>query len=269
MKNNLKVAVIQAKVPKNHAEGENQILSFVKTALFKPLDMIGVSEECLASSEEIKRGYDPVPFLSKVAKDNRIYLFAANNLLDESGNVSTFGLFFDPEGNLVIKQKKIVLTPDAIESGVVAGDTINVVNTELGKIAMLICKDSFHRYAAWFFDALMRVKVDIVLVPSSSITVSERSINLWTDTIKTMSMLFNVFIIAPGTVGINPWDRSKAFGHALIASPQKVVLAEGSENREEVLYATLQKEHLDRLRSPEAAKWQPAKVPEFKVTVER
>ena len=132
-------------------------------------------------------------------------------------------------------------------------------------MAILVCKDSFHRYAAWFFDKLMKSGVDIVLVPSSSISVSGRSVNLWTDTLKTMAMLFNVFILAPGTVGMNGIDKSKAFGHALIIDPLKVILVEGSEEKEEILFATLEKNSLEKLRNPEADKWQPATIPDLKL----
>jgi omega-amidase len=264
MKQNIKVAVCQYQVPKNYSVGEKKIRAFVSKAVKNKVDMVGLPEECIAWIDDVKVGYDPFEFLSKLAKENKIYLFGAN-YIKEKDDIYIAGFLFDDKGKLLIKHKKLVLTPIAIEAGLTAGNKIKVVDTKFGKIAMLVCKDSFHRYAAWFFDALMKKGVDIVLVPSSSIIVSERSINLWTDTIKTMSMLFNVFIIAPGTVGVHPYDRTKAFGHALIISPQTVVLAEGSENKEEMLYATLEKERLEKLRDPEAVKWQPKKVPDFKI----
>jgi len=111
----------------------------------------------------------------------------------------------------------------------------------------------------------MKENVDIVLVPSSSITVSERSTNLWTDTLKTMSMLFNLFIVASGTVGINGIDGSKAFGNAIIISPKKVLLAQGSVKKEEILYATLDKEDIENLKNPASRKWQPEKVPSYEI----
>ena len=112
---------------------------------------------------------------------------------------------------------------------------------------------------------LKKENVDIVLVPSSSITVSERSTNLWTDTLKTMSMLFNLFIVASGTVGINGIDGSKAFGNAIIISPKKVLLAQGSVKKEEILYATLDKEDIENLKNPASRKWQPEKVPSYEI----
>ena len=80
-----------------------------------------------------------------------------------------------------------------------------------------------------------------------------------------MSMLFNVFIIAPGTVGLNELDGSHAFGNALILNPQKVVLAQGSSDTEEIIFAEINSNDLLKLRSPEASRWQPEKVPDFEL----
>jgi len=261
MKKKVKVAALQYQTPKDYHEGERKVGKFVSKASKKNVDIVGLPEECLG---QVNNNDKPLEFLSSIAKKYGVYLFGATYLYSGK-RIRNVGFLFDGKGKLIIVQDKIVLTPPAIKEGFKAGMTIKVVDTEFGRLALLVCKDSFHRYAAWFFDKLMKFGVDIVLIPSSSITVSERSINLWTDTVKTMSMLFNVFIIAPGTVGKDNNSHTRSFGHALIVDPQMVVLAEGSKDKEEVLYATLNKANLDRLRSPEASKWQPESVPKFKV----
>lgn len=266
MKKNLKVAVVQYQIPSDHKDAEGKVNELVKGSVFKGAEMVGLPEECLGFSENLKSGYDPLEFLGKIAKENKVYLFGATYILDENNKPTNVGFLFDNEGKLLLLQRKIVLTPPELEFGFVSGDSINIIDTEFGRIAILVCKDALHRYAAWFFDELMKAEVDIVLVPSSSITVSERSINLWVDTLKTMSMLFNVFIVAPGTVGLNGIDGSQSFGNSIVVSPLKVVLAQGSKDKKEILFATLEKEDLEKLRSPEAAKWQPEEVPEFKIT---
>lgn len=264
MNQDLKVAVVQYQITKDAKDSERKIEELVGTASFKNVDIVGLPEECLGSEENVKQGYDPFQFLQSVAKKYSIFLFGAVYCLDEHNNISNSGFLYNPKGERILLQKKIVLTPPAIEAGFVAGDTIKVLDTEFGRIAILVCKDSFHRYSAWFFNELMKEKVDIVLIPSSSITVSQRSINLWADTLKTMSMLYNVFILAPGTVGLNGIDGVQSFGNSIIISPLKVVLAQGSQERKEILYATLEKEDLDILRDPEAEKWQPSEVPKIK-----
>ena len=47
MLKDIMVAVVQASVPMSKDEGEKQILRLVKDALSKPVDMIGLPEDCV------------------------------------------------------------------------------------------------------------------------------------------------------------------------------------------------------------------------------
>jgi len=264
MKKALKVVAIQAQVPTSKNEGEKQITRLVKESLKKPVDMIGLPEDCIASWNDIKSGYKPFEFLSKVARENKVYLFGATIVKEDDGSVRNAGFLFDREGKLVARHDKVVLTPPEEEDGIIAGKTLEVFDTEFGKMAILVCKDSFHRYAAWFFDKLRKAGVEIVLIPSYSLNVSKRSIELWVDSLKALAKWFDVYIIAPGTIGKNATEYP-SFGHALIICPKRVVLAEGSFDKEEILRATLDPESLDEIRNTYGAKWQPKDVPEVEV----
>jgi len=264
MKRDLKVAIFQSKVPKSKDEGEAQIKRLVKKALSEPVDMIGLSEDCLASWKEIMNGYKPFNFLSKVAKENNVYLFGATIVKEDNGDIHNAGFLFDKNGKLVAKHDKVVLTPPEEKDRVLPGKTLEVFDTEFGKMTILVCKDSFHRYAAWFFDELRKAGVDVVLIPSYSLNVSERSIELWVDSLKALAKWFDVYIVAPGTIGTNATEYP-SFGHAMIVCPKRVVLAEGSFDKEEILRATLDKKYLEDIRSTYGAKWQPKDVPKVKV----
>jgi len=265
MKKDIKVVAIQAGVPKNTTEGEVQIKRLVAEALKEPVDMIGLPEDCLATWAEIRGGYDPLPFLSSVARENNIYLFGATAVKDQAG-LHNRGFMFDKKGNLISHHDKVVLTPLEEKGGIIAGKTLEVFETEFGKMAILVCKDSFHRYAAWFFDKLYKAGVDIVLVPSYSINVLGRSIELWVDSLKALAKWFNVYIVAPGTVGPNATDYP-SFGHSLIICPSRVVLAEGSFDKEEILRATLDAATLAELRSVANSVWQPKDVPDVDILI--
>lgn len=261
----LKVVAVQTQVPTSKDVGEKQILRLVKEALKEPVDMVGLPEDCIASWSDIKQGYDPFDFLARVARDNNIYLFGATIVKDENGGMHNAGFLFDRSGNLVVRHDKIVLTPPEEQDGVIAGKTLEVFDTEFGKMAMLVCKDSFHRYAAWFFDKLRSAGADVVLIPSYSLNVSQRSVELWVDSLKALAKWFDMYIVAPGTIGKNATEYP-SFGHALIICPKRVVLAEGSFDKEELLKATLDPESLDEIRNTYGSKWQPKEVPnvEFK-----
>lgn len=177
MKKDIKVVAIQAKVPTSRNVGEPQIKRLVEEALKEPVDMIGLPEDCLATFKEIESGYKPLDFLSSVAKEYKVYLFGAT-LVKENDGLHNRGFLFDRDGKLVSFHDKIVLTPPEEEDGLIAGETLEVFDTEFGKMAILVCKDSFHRYAAWFFDKVRKAGADIVLIPSYSLNISKRSIEL-------------------------------------------------------------------------------------------
>ena len=259
MLKDIKVAIVQAKVPLSKNEGEKQILRLVKKAVTKSVDMVGLPEDCVSPYKDILDGYKSLDFLSKVAKDNNIYLFGATAVKEVDG-LHNRGFLFDRSGELIATHDKIVLTPTE-EKEIVPGNTLEVFNTEFGKMAILVCKDAFHRYAAWFFDKLRKVGVDVVLVPSFSLNVSNRSLELWVDSIKALAKWFDVYIVAPGTIGENATDYP-SFGHALIVCPNRVVLAEGSFDKEEILRATLDVKNLEEIRNTYGSKWQPSNVPQ-------
>lgn len=260
----IRVVAIQAKVPKSKDEGESQIKRLVKEALKEPVDMVGLPEDCVATYGEIRLGYGALKFLSSVAKENKVYLFGATAVL-EKDRLHNRGFLFDRQGNLIATHDKIVLTPTE-EKEIIPGNTLEVFDTEFGKMAILVCKDSFHRYAAWFFDKLRRAGADIILIPSYSLNVSKRSVELWVDSLKALAKWFDVYVVAPGTIGTNATDFP-SFGHALIVCPNRVILKEGSTDKEEILRATLDVKSLEEIRSTYGSKWQPKEVPDVEVVV--
>lgn len=266
MKKDIRVAIIQTKVPSSKNEGEQQVKRLVKEALKEPVDMIGLPEDCVTDNyDEIKSGYNALEFLSSVAKENNVYLFGATAVWENDG-FHNRGFLLDGKGKLVSHHDKIVLTPLEEKRGIIAGKSLNVFKTEFGKMSILVCKDAFHRYAAWFFDKLRNARADIILVPSYSLNVSKRSIELWTDSLKALAKWFDVYVVAPGTIGSNGTDFP-SFGHALIICPNRVILAEGSFDKEEILRATLDNKSLEEIRNTYGSKWQPKNVPEVKVVV--
>lgn len=260
----LKVAVVQAEVPKSTSLGEKQVERLVKEAVSSPVDLVGLPEDCLASFDDIKNGYQPLKYLSSIAKKYTVNLFGATLVKDTDGSLHNAGFYFNQKGELVQRHDKVVLTPGEVTDGIVPGKTLEVFDTEYGRISILVCKDTFHRYSAWFFDAVRKAGADIVLVPSFSLNVSHRSIELWVDSLKANAKWFDVYIVASGTIGDNRTEFP-SFGHALIICPNRVVLAEGSEDKEEILRATLDVENLERIRSTYGSKWQPPDVPEFEI----
>jgi len=264
MLKDIKVVAVQAKVPLSRIDGEAQIRKFIIEATKVPVDMIGLPEDCVCCYDEIRAGYKPLEFLQSIAREFKVYLFGATAVLESDG-IHNRGFLINRTGEVIGTHDKIILTP-LEQKEVIAGNALEVFNTEFGKMAILVCKDSFHRYAAWFFDKLKKAGVDIVLIPSYSLNVSPRSVELWTDSLKALSKWFDVYIVAPGTVGKNATEFD-SFGHSLIICPNRVTLAEGSFDKEEILSATLDVKNLENIRHTYGSIWQPADVPEVNVII--
>lgn len=265
MLKDIKVAAIQARVPFSKEEGEAQVKRLVAEACKAPVDIVGLPEDCIAPLKDIVAGYNPLELLASVARDNKVYLFGANMVKERDGKVYNSAFFFDREGKLLARHNKIVLTPPEVEDRVVPGSSLEVIDTEFGKIGLLVCKDSFNRYAPWFFDEFHKQQVDIVLIPSYSInTRPSRALEMWVSGLKALAIWFDLYIVAPGTIGKNT-TQWESFGNALILSPDKVILAQGSKDKEEILRATLSKSELEELRNTYGPKWQPEFPPKVEL----
>jgi predicted amidohydrolase len=264
MLKDVKVAAIQTIVLQDKESGERQVTRLVEQAVLGGARIVGLPEDCIAPSLEMKAGYDPFTFLSGLAKKHQIYLFGAT-MYQEKESLRNVGFIFDPEGVLLARHNKTVLTPLEEAVGLIPGNSLSVFKTEFGTTALLVCKDAFHRYAAWYFEELRKAHVDIVLAPSYSLTVTKRSVSLWTNSLIALANWFDMYIVAPGTIGDNTTDFP-SFGHALIISPLDGVLSEGSLDKEEILEALLKVKALMEVRNTYGAKWQPKEPPEVSIS---
>ena len=81
--------------------------------------------------------------MRKKAKEKGIFLFFSFHELDEYGARRNTAVLVDRQGEIVGIHRKSNLTIGEFEGGMVAGDKYEVFDTELGKIGMLICWDSY------------------------------------------------------------------------------------------------------------------------------
>jgi predicted amidohydrolase len=262
MSKKVNVAVIQTKVPKTYKEAEKNIDRLLNEAIQKQVDIVGLPEDCLASYEEIGAGYRPFDFLSEVSRKYNTFLFGANILKEDDGKFYNCGFIFDNTGKLILKHHKIVLTPI---SKLTHGNSLEVVDTPIGKLSMLICRDAMNKYSPWFFNELRNAGVELLLVPSLSINVtrSDIDISLWVDSLKAQYNWFFMPIAGSGTIGEN-FTPFPSFGHAMIIGNGGETVM-GSEDKEEILYLTIDLEKLREVRETVENDWAEKDIPEFKL----
>jgi len=263
MKTTVKVGIAQAKVPFSIEEGESNILKFVTQAKKEGVEILGFPEDCVCGLFKYLHNYNPLDFLSRTAIKFNINLFGSNTILEEGHFYST-GFYIDNLGKLVSKTRKIILTRPEKETGFTEGNKIEVFNTEYGKMAILVCKDAFNRYAPNWFYELKKKKVEFVLVPSMSLKVDENSIKFWSDSMWLLGRWFDIFILAPGTVGKN-YTPFTSYGNSLIVERDKGFLKRGSEDEEELLIAEIPLRSVGQIGKDWQSKWDPPEIPEIEI----
>lgn len=81
--------------------------------------------------------------MKRKAKEKGVFLFFSFHHLDENGARRSTAVLLDRKGEIVGTFNKSNLTISEFDAGMVPGDEYPVFDTELGKIGMLICWDSF------------------------------------------------------------------------------------------------------------------------------
>ena len=81
--------------------------------------------------------------MRKKAKEKKVFLFFTFHELDENGAKRNTAVLVDRNGEIVGRHHKVNLAMVEYDNGLVPGDEYRVFDTEIGKIGMLICWDSY------------------------------------------------------------------------------------------------------------------------------
>ena len=115
-------------------------------------------------TQDAAQGDEVLDLMSKLAAQHRIYVAASVYVIDKTdGKTYNRGVIYDRNGKLLgIYDKLHLYSPEANTSGITPGSTTDIFETDFGKIAMIICYDS------WFTDAtqLFALKgAEVILFP--------------------------------------------------------------------------------------------------------
>lgn len=155
--NKIKIALIQTHVEENKFDNIKNASEFVKKATNEGCD-IAILPEMFTTPYQTsnfpiyaeKEGEESFKLISKMAKDNHIYLVGGSiPEKDDNNLVYNTCYVFDREGNKIGKHRKVHLFDIDIEGGqtfkesdtLTAGNKVTVFDTEFGKIGLCICFD--------------------------------------------------------------------------------------------------------------------------------
>lgn len=114
-----------------------------------------------------------------------------------------------------------------------AGDQVTVADTDWGRIGLAICYDV--RFPHLFRD-LAKAGSQFIAVPAAFTYVTGEA--HWHVLLRARAIETGAYIIAPGQCGNHPGGR-RTYGHSLIVDPWGKIIVEASEEKPEVVMATL------------------------------
>lgn len=208
------------------------------------------------AKDEERNSAEPIPGptsdrMARLARELGIYLLSGSILEEISGDARAYNtsLFFDPQGSLIARYRKIHLFDVELEQRVSAresdtrkaGGEVVVAETQFCPMGLTICYDV--RFPE-LYRALVSKGAQVIFVPSAFTAVTGEA--HWEVLVRARAIENQVYIIAPDQVGKNP--RSFAtYGNSMIVDPWGRVLARASDIAT-VIYAEIDLDYLAKVR---------------------
>ncbi len=185
--------------------------------------------------------------LSALARQHGVYLCAG--LIEDAGSrVFNAGVLIGPDGLLLLHHRKI----NELEIGHAyysTGDRMQVVETPIGTLGLMICADAFAPGQV-ISRTLAMMGAQVILspcawaVPADHDNLREPYGQLWRDTYGPVARDFRIWIAGVSNVGdINagPWEGRKCIGCSLLVGPdgKQTLLGPYGATAETILYAEI------------------------------
>jgi predicted amidohydrolase len=194
--------------------------------------------------------------LESMAATFNIYILAGSVPAMVSGKIRNRSYLVSPDRGSLLYQEKMFLTPDEVEWGWEGVDTLSVIDTPWGKTAITICYDSEFPLVS---QALAAHDIDLILIPSMT-GASGFSRVRWSAQARSVEHLS--YVLVTGTIGdaAEGWEftgQAAALGPSLDGYSTPPTIAEGTANRDEIVYATLNLAELKQAKK--AGQYDPAR----------
>lgn len=235
----VKFAVAQIRVTLNSNINLNSISRMVKKSKRQRASLVLFPEYFISGpkpNKELKKETKLIEKVQNFASSSKIYIVGSHQEI-ESNMLYNTAFLISNKGKIVAKHRKIYLMPEEIQDRFSAGKEIRVFKTDLGKLALPVCYDSFNRKSPDLMRKFKKQGAEFVLVPKFSILyrpVSPYAVKSW---LSAHCFWNRFYILCASSVGHALPIRS--FGHSLIICPERGILQEGNEQKEELLIENL------------------------------
>lgn len=194
---------------------------------------------------------DYLKLFTDLAKETGMHLIGGTHIIREGDRLYNTAYLFYPDGKIGA-QKKLHITPTEVkEWNMAAGDSLQIFDTEKGRIAILICYDME-------FPEIVRMAkargADVIFCPSC--TDDRHGFHRVRYSCHARTIENQVYVVTTGTVGSLPTvDFMRGnFGQGAILTPNDVpfpprgIMAEGEINDDMIITGDLDLSLLDQVR---------------------
>ena len=208
---------------------------------------------------------DDILFWGNIAKENNVVLVTSLFEKRAAGLYHNTAVVFENDGSVAGKYRKMHIPDDPgyyEKFYFTIGDLgFEPIQTSVGKLGVLVCWDQWYPEAA----RLMALKGAEILIYPTAIgwfesdpeDEKQRQLDAWIAVQRGHSVANGLPVVTINRVGFEKDDSevlagTKFWGNSFVFGPQGELLAKGSENKEEILYVTL-----DMKRSENVRRWWP------------
>lgn len=266
----MKIAVIQLKSSQHKSENIAKALSFIDQAARQKARFVLLPEvftfrgvirpekgESLTKAAFIDRVADDlsgetINQLRAAAKEHRVFVLAGS-IYERSADPQrayNTSVLISPNGQILKSYRKIHLFNAIIgdkryaESDYfLAGEELQSARVEEFSVGLSVCYDL--RFPELYRE-YRRQGADVFCVPSAFTRVTGEA--HWKTLICSRAIENLCYVLAPNQVGEDNLGR-RCYGHSLIVDPWGSVLAEASGDQEEIIYADISREAIEKFRA--------------------
>ncbi len=225
-------------IPRAPAENLRRLEARMREIAGYPVDLI-VLPECMFTGyvyeeDDLARFAEPIPGpsvfrMAEIARRNQAYVCFGMVERAEGQQVYDTGVLLNREGQIVLVQRKLSEKPPYH-----AGSRVDVAETDLGSVAILLCGDLFHAEAI----SQLPDDLDLVLVPMARAFAGQSpGASRW-EAEERAVYLSAVRAIGKTTLLVNALDEGieePSFGGAMVVDGNGNLMAESPHGGDELL----------------------------------